>query len=432
MAPHTVPVQNNCRTSERPSCHSELSKRAFLPLLFCLLCSISLGCAVSSSSSPSSAQQNAQAATSTGVVTPQFFGMVVRSSTHQPSVAVGSQRLWDAGVTWAALEPAEGSFAWDTLDAEVSAAQAAGAEVTLTLGMTPTWASSQPGLASSYGAGATAMPANLAAWDAYVAAVATRYAGRIANYEVWNAPSDASYWSGSAAQLGSDMATLSAHAAAAVHAHDAQAKIVAPALDAGGLSQFLAAGGASSVDILAGSLDLAGQAPEAATAQIAALRAALGTSAAQTKPLWNDQPAWTLPAGGLSADDQAAYAARSLLVNASYGISRLAWYAWDEDAATALRLTDSNGQATEAALAYGVVEGWLNGATINGCSANAEQLWSCQIVRGGQPAWILWSAAGTIQTSSLGMATMTDLQGNEQATDGSGFVAVGGSPILLQ
>ncbi len=432
MTPHTVLFHNN--GCSRGTCSRAFSRPAVLLLLLLLgmVLYFPMGCAVGASSGVPSTQQVNQAATGTGVVAPLFFGMVVRSPALQPTILIGTRRLWDSGVTWAAVEPSPGSFNWSTLDAEVSAAQASGAEVTLTLGMTPAWASSQPAPASNYGAGATAMPSDLADWDAYVTAVSTRYQGRIANYEVWNNPSESAYWTGAPATLGSDMALLSAHAAAAVHAGDANAKIVAPALDAGGLAQFLTAGGSASVDVFSVALSLAGQAPEAVVAQIAAIRLALENTSAAIKPLWNDQPSWTLPAGGLSDADQAAYAARSLALNASFGISRVAWYAWDEKESTALRLSDNNAQPTLAAAAYSVMEGWLSGAAVNGCSADAEQLWSCQLVRNGQPAWILWNPSGTVQASGLGMATVTDLQGNRQAISPSGSVSAGPAPILLQ
>jgi hypothetical protein len=432
MAIQTVSFHNN-HASQNTSRTLARGASLLLLLLLFLVFYFPLGCAVGSSSGVvnSTAQQN-QAATSTGVVAPQFFGMVVKSNVHQPTVLIGARRLWDSGVTWAAIEPTSGSFNWTALDAEVSAAQAAGMEVTLTLGMTPTWASSQPTAASAYGAGATAMPRNLADWDAYVTAVATRYQGRIASYEVWNNPSDATYWSGSSAQLGSDMATLAAHAATAIHASDADAKIVAPAFDANGMTQFLAAGGSASVDIFTTALSLAGQAPEALVTELSAIRTAMLNTSAETKPLWNDQPSWTLPSSGLSDTDQASYVARAVVLNASSGITRLAWYAWDENQNTALRLSDSNAQPTAAAFAYGVIEGWLSGAQINGCSANAQQLWSCQLVRNGQPSWILWSTAGAVQASGLGMTTITDLAGNQQAIGQAGTITLGAAPVLLQ
>jgi hypothetical protein len=432
MAKGTVLVLVNFVTRSWRSHRISRAMSTALLLISAVVCCFSVGCATGVGSGVNSAAQQNQAATGTGVVAPQFFGMVVKSVTQQPAVPVGSRRLWDSGVSWAQLEPAPGVFNWSTLDQEVASAQGAGLEVTLTLGMTPAWASSEPALASSYGLGATAMPANLADWDRYVTAVVTRYKGRIAFYEVWNNPTDATYWSGASAQLGSDMAQLSAHAAADVHTADAGAKLVAPALDAQSMAQFLAAGADSSVDVYAGAFSLAGQAPEAAVAEIQSLRSAMLNTNAETKPLWNDQPSWTLPSASLSAADQAAYAARALVLNAAFGVSRLSWYAWDENANTALQLTDSNGGPTDAAIAYNVMEGWLSGAAINGCSASAAQMWSCQLVRDGRPAWILWDPSGSVQASGMGMSTITDLEGNQQAIGAAGSVTVGAAPVLLQ
>lgn len=390
-----------------------------------------LGCAVGVSGAINSPAAKAQAAASTGVVAPAFFGMVVKSPTLQPAVATGARRLWDSGVTWAALEPAKGQFVWTTLDAEVAAARQAGAQVTLTLGLTPTWASSQSSLPSNYGGGATAMPANLGDWDAYVAAVAARYAGRIGAYEVWNAPEDPASWSGTASQMGTDLAALAQHAAAAVHAADSAALVVSPALSSAGLGQFLAAGGGESVDAVASALDGAGEAPEAMAVTVHALRAAMAGTPADGKPLWNNQASWQLPAGGLSQDLQAAYVARALVLNAGFGVQRMHWYAWDENSAGAVALTDAQTRPTAAGLAYATVEGWLQGAAINGCAATASGVWTCQLVRGGATQWIVWSSEGELSSSSLGAATVTDLQGNV-TTVASGTVQVGASPVLLQ
>ncbi len=422
-----MPRNQSLNTRNRLGTIATLSLLMLLALVFYF----PLGCSVGATGAAASPIAKAQAAESTGVIPPQFFGMVVKNPAGQAAVAVGSRRLWDSGVTWAALEPAQGSFAWQTLDAEVAAADEAGAQVTLTLGMTPTWASSAPGAASGYGAGATAMPASLADWDAYVSAVATRYKGRISAYEVWNAPEDAAYWTGAPARMGADMASLTAHAVAAVHAADASALVVSPALSPAGLAAFLAAGG-SSADAIGSSLDLAGQAPETMTATVQALRAAMANTAAVGKPLWNEQGSWILPQGGLSAAAQAAYVARALLLNAGFGVQRIHWYAWDENSTGALALTDAQALPTEAATAYGVVEGWIGGAQMNGCAATAGGVWTCQIVRDGKPGWILWSTTGTVSSSSLGATTMTGLDGNVTAVATDSSVSVGARPVFLE
>ena len=403
-----------------------------LGCLLAFLLFFPLGCAVSATGPAASNLQKEAAAESTGVLPARFFGLVVKDPSMHAAVASGARRLWDSGVTWAALEPSQGQFNWSTLDAEVAAATGAGAEVTLTLGMTPAWASSQPGTASPYGAGAAAMPANLADWDTYVAAVAARYRGRIAAYDVWNAPEDAGSWTGPESRLGSDMATLAAHAADAIHSADPAATVISPALSPAALHLFLSAGGGAHVDAIGSSLITAGEAPESMTATLAALRNAMAGTAADGKPVWNEGHSWALPQGGLPADVQAAYVARALVLNAGYAVARFHWYAWDDTTAGTLALSAPGAEPTLAGVAYGMVEGWLAGAQINGCAATAEGVWTCGIVRNGTNGWILWSTNGTTaHSSALGASTVSDLNGNTTAVGSDGTIELGGSPVLL-
>ena len=406
-----------------------------------LLCFCPLGCSVSAGGAQSSTLQQQQAALATGVVPPSFFGMVVKaaaSPSAQPGVATGARRLWDSGVSWAAVEPARGSFQWATLDAEVAMARQGGLDLTLTLGMTPTWASSAPGVATAYGNGATAMPAQLADWDSYVSAVATRYQGRIHAYEVWNAPEDTRYWTGDAQTLGQDMATLAAHAARVIHAVDRNTLVVSPALSPAGLTAFLAAGGGSSVDAIGTALGSGSpgsptaSAPEAMTATLAAVRGALSSSSAVGKPIWNDQAGWLLPEDGLSASLQADYLARALVLNAGLGVQRIHWYAWDDHADATLALSTSGLQTTPAGAAYSQVEQWLSGAQLNGCSADARGVWTCQLVRGGATEWIVWSPDGTLLSSAYGATSVSALDGEVSAPDAGGSIEAGPSPVLLQ
>jgi hypothetical protein len=410
--------------------------RGSLRLLSLLLLAQTLvltgGCGVGATAGTNSALNQQQSEASTGVVRAQFFGMVVKAAGAEPLVAVGSRRLWDSGVTWAALEPNPGSFQWQTLDAEVEAAEQQGQQVVLTLGMTPAWASSQPELGSAYGNGATAMPARIADWDAYVTAVATRYAGRIAAYEVWNAPENAAFWTGDAGELGADMAELAADANACVHSADPSALVVSPALSADGLAQFLAAGGGRSVDAVASALNSPGQAPEVSVAALQALRAAMDGTPAAGKPIWNEQSAWGLPESGLTAQTQSAWVARALLLNAGFGVARMHWYAWDDNIAGSLALTDGAAQPTQAAFVYGVVENWLSGSTINGCSSNAEEVWTCQLVIEGKTAWVVWSPNSSGESSTYGAIRETDVTGNVGQIGTQETISVGESPVLLQ
>jgi hypothetical protein len=265
-----------------------------------------------------------------------------------------------------------------------------------------------------------------------VAAVATRYAGRIAAYEVWNAPENAAFWTGDAGELGADMAELAADANACVHSADPSALVVSPALSADGLAQFLAAGGGRSVDAVASALNSPGQAPEVSVAALQALRAAMDGTPAAGKPIWNEQSAWGLPESGLTAQTQSAWVARALLLNAGFGVARMHWYAWDDNIAGSLALTDGAAQPTQAAFVYGVVENWLSGSTINGCSSNAEEVWTCQLVIEGKTAWVVWSPNSSGESSTYGAIRETDVTGNVGQIGTQETISVGESPVLLQ
>ena len=394
--------------------------------LLCLTFLLPLGCAVSSSTLTGSPA--GQSALGSNTVQPQFFGMDVMDDQHFPPINIGSQRLWDSGVCWSLLEPQKGTFQWGMLDAEVATAQNRGVDVLLTLGQTPAWASSNPGAQSSYGAGASAPPANIADWDSYVQAVATRYKGKIAAYELWNEPSSNAYWTGSVQQ----MVQLSADAYRIVKSIDPDAVVVSPAGDQDWLAQFLQAGGGAYVDAIGYRLSPAPDAPEAAVQLATSVRSIMSANGAGSKPLWNTAISWTPTVSFSSDDEKASFVARSLIVNASIGVARLDWYAWDNHSSVSLNLTDGNYQPTEAAYAYQQVEQWLAGAAMNGCSPDAELTWKCQISCAGKAAWIVWNHDDSVSVSTMGMSTETDLNGNQQDVSGENSISVGDMPVLLQ
>jgi hypothetical protein len=105
-----------------------------------------------------------------------------------PAVDFGTWRTWitGSGMVWADLEPTKGCFDWRKMDAGMAKAEQRGIKVLHTLGISPTWASSNPtGQGPYYGPGQTWPPRNLADWTDYVRAVARRYKGRSAAYGAW-------------------------------------------------------------------------------------------------------------------------------------------------------------------------------------------------------------------------------------------------------
>jgi GH35 family endo-1,4-beta-xylanase len=96
----------------------------------------------------------------------RLFGMHDNRLASLSRPMTGSIRLWDMGVTWAEIETSPGSYNFGRLDQIVRAAMARKVEVTLVLGITP----------SFYGASTNVNNDTVRnAYRAYVRAVMERY-----------------------------------------------------------------------------------------------------------------------------------------------------------------------------------------------------------------------------------------------------------------
>ena len=155
-------------------------------------------------------------------IKPQFFGM------HDPGSDAprnyGAVRWWDNDTTWADVEPAKGLYNFTKLDRLVDDAEHRGVKATLTLGATPSWAATNPTQSSAIwlSPGSSSPPRSQTYWTDYVTAVATRYAGRIDSYQIWNEGGLPQFWSSTPAKL----AQLTAAAYVAIKEADPHAKVV--------------------------------------------------------------------------------------------------------------------------------------------------------------------------------------------------------------
>lgn len=168
-------------------------------------------------------------------LTADYFGITYHrwpgGTTPTPATLFGLARSHDYGpgtqrVRWSSIESAQGIFDWSALDNFVYSHKAAGRKVIHTLYGSPSWASARPAEPSRYGNGIAAEPANLAYWDAYCAACATRYAGQIDYYEIWNEPNLTGFYSGTQTIL----AQMTRRANQTIKAIDSAAKIISPAV----------------------------------------------------------------------------------------------------------------------------------------------------------------------------------------------------------
>ena len=133
-------------------------------------------------------------------VAPQVGWDAGLESLRPPPAAM--YRLWDMDVAWRDVNPQQGVFDWSILDRRIALVESWGGKPFLVLGLTPQWAARNPGAGDPrWGAGSASPPANIDYWKTYVRAVANRYGGRIAGYELWNEANLTTFWQGSPSEL---------------------------------------------------------------------------------------------------------------------------------------------------------------------------------------------------------------------------------------
>ena len=341
---------------------------------------------------------------STAAVPEAYFGLHIHhldrpTPTPWPSIPVPEWRLWDADVAWPNLEPYKGVWDFARLDRYLALAQQHGTGVLFTLGGCPTWASARPQLFSNYTPGFSAEPANMDDWRTYVRAVASRYKGRIQAYEIWNEPNLREFWSGSVEQL----VTLTNEAAKIIHSVDPHALVVSPSVTANygvpWFKEFLAKGGGQSVDVIGYHFYVDPQTllPEDMVPVIQRVRQVMSDNSLSDKPLWNTETGWFPPAKIDSDELAAAFLARAFIVSWAAGVQRFYWYAWDNGGAAIVTYNEKIRTVTQAGRAYQVIQQWLVGERMEGCSQTLDSTWTCQLNRAGKKEWILWNPQGNLK-----------------------------------
>jgi hypothetical protein len=366
-----------------------------------------------------------------------YFGMHIHraaTTTSWPTIQFGSWRLWDADVAWAQLEPRRGEWHFDLLDKYVALAERHHVGILLTLGLTPQWASARPNEASAYQLGNAAEPEDLKDWRDYVQAVATRYEGKINEYEIWNEPYDRKSYSG---DVGT-MVTMTRQAAEIIkHVDEKNTVISAASSGSYGLSwfrQYISAGAGDCVDGIGYHLYVFPDPPEKMLALISSVREVMAERGLANKPLWNTESGWAKPKLFPNDSEAAAYVSRSYILNWAAGVGRFYWYAWDNHNWVTLELTDRRTQLpTAAATGYAKTEAWLVGAVMKSCVSRSDGTWIAELTRGKSRSWIVWNPSGSAEfriPSTWRVRSATSLNGTDYKIPGTS-VAVGFSPLLL-
>jgi hypothetical protein len=381
-------------------------------------------------------------------------GPAAKSTTVWPSVQFDSWRLWDAGVAWPSIEPAEGQWDFARLDAEVALAEKAKVDVLMTMALCPKWAARRADEPSSYQLGNASPPRDISDWAAYASTVASRYRRRIRAYEILNEPDLPGFFTGNVA----DAVAMVREAALAIRSADSTALIVGPAISGPHgvkwLEDFLDAGGGKYLDVVSihGYMGQR-QPPESALDLYEGVRESLQRHGLGALPIWNTEVGWQItnrigiPAGGdtapapaegaLSAQTAGEFVARTYLAAFGAGVGRVYWYAWDN---YRMGLVEPDGRTPKsAAAAYGVVYSWLLGASSAMLRPSGPNGYELEVnYRSGERALFLWNLAGerrVVPTAEWASALISDLNGGRRsltAEERTTGIRVGSSPVMLR
>lgn len=397
----------------------------------------------------------AQAATAP-TITAEYFG------THHGRLgdqgwpqtsAIGSIRLWDTGTAWNQIETTPGVYDWSRVDAMVRLAAAHRSRVLLVLGQTPSFHAVNPAAPGFYGSGATSMPSQTA-WKSYVTAAAVRNKTvwkNAVDFQVWNEANVSGFWSGSPAE----MAALTLWTRAYLNAAGNKTKLVAPALvtrlynQQQWIKSFYAQkpGGrnvSSYVDALSFQLyPLATGTPEDSMALLGKVKTVLKKNKI-LKPIYNTEVNYGLVGGAMtgpqanaapiSAAARDSNVARTYLLNAQNGVSRVYWYSWDLQGISNTPMVTSNGTTlTAAGRSLGVVRSWILGTKPAGCTKAKNGTYTCTFTAGKTVKRAVWKPTGaaTKVVAPKKTSSYITLTGAKRSTKAGKKITVGALPVLL-
>lgn len=380
-----------------------------------------------------------------------YVGMHIHRSdqgTKWPTVPFGSWRLWDAYVSWPQLEAKKGVWDFSRLDRYVAMAKIQNVEILLPLGLTPQWASARPNEKSGYSPGFAAEPKDIEDWRRYVRTVATRYRGRIHQYEIWNEVNIPGFYSGTVEAL----AKLTCEAGKILKEVDPQNILVSPSIVGTGKhldwhAKLLANGIAGCVDAIGHHFYVPKTQPEAMVEDIRKVRQILQQNAVDHLPLWNTETGWWIentdgsPETGVDttwkrvlANDSSGIVARALIIGRSAGLERYFLYAWDNNS---MGFIEPSAQTLKpAALAMGSVFQWLRDWNLGPCQPE-KGIWVCKLQNSsGRSAWIVWTEIGSgkwMPSTNIGEWWAVEAgKSDQQAKSGTGAVSVTNQPTLVR
>ena len=404
-------------------------------------------------------------------VPPTFFDMQMQKGIMigepWPVDSFGGTRLWDSGANWALINTAPGHYEWSMLDAWLAAAQQNNIDVQYTFGVVPQWASSKPNdkhCASHNGdpQGSCDPPNDLNAdgtgsnqhWKDFVTAIATRSAGRIHYWEIWDEASNPLRWQGTNAQ----MIRMASDARTIILSIDPTAVILSPssgiadAVELNWLAKYFKAGGGQYADVIAyhGYVQQQNRTPvpEDLITFVGKFTKVLKQYGQTGKPLHDTESSWGdgTCCNFTDPDLQAGFTARIVLIHWLVGTQRLYWFVWNDSLAGQLWQADKNditlpGTLLKPGIAYQQIYDWMVGFTVDQSCTTKGTVWACNLSgSNGYLGQIVWDTSQTCRNGKCTFSNYTfdpkfiqyvTVYGQVIPVKG-GTVPIGYQPILLQ
>jgi hypothetical protein len=370
-----------------------------------------------------------------------FMGLTTGDFVHlRPTLQFGTTRSWDSGggsspLDWADLNPSRGRYDLSPIDRFIAFTRLHHADAIYTFGRTPRWASSRPNdHACKYEPGTCSPPDDLGYCDAFVSAVVAHSSGQIKYWELWNEPQDPSFFSGDIPT----MVRMARRARDIIKRIDPSATLVGPAVTGpdgpAWLARFLAEGGAASIDVLAFHGYRSARAEDIVNV-IDQYKTVASNAHIATMPMWDTEGSWAGSGntGTPSIEEQVAFIPKYYVLQASAGLSRVVWYAYDGGAIWG-GLEIAN-RETSAATSFAMTYRWLVGATLVApCREDEVGTWTCALARpNGYLGEIVWNSdRAAHMTAPPQYSVYTFVTGETHALRRGVSLTVGTTPLILE
>jgi hypothetical protein len=258
-------------------------------------------------------------------------------------------------------------------------------------------------------------------WDDYVRMAASRAAGRIKYWEIWNEPQNLKYYCGDIPT----MVVLAQHARRIIKSIDPSAVILSPSPTSGNgpkwLSSFLSQGGAATVDVIAFHGYASGTVAEEVKPVVEKYKAVAAENGLAQMEMWDTENS--------NKPTDAAFLSKVYLLERSIGVSRVLWFAYDNGG----QLWNPTTGLSGAGVGYREIYKWMVGAALTSpCSEDSSGVWTCVFTRAGYRGEVLWNStlAGPVAVPSQ-YKDYRDLEGGQHPIV-HGKVSIGNEPILIE